>query len=167
MDVLASEVICKRSGVSRNFYRLGLTPWVNIVAITPEEHIVCIRQYRFGSGQIELEIPGGAVEKGENPLDAGVRELQEETGYTGENARIIGKVCPNPAIQDNLCYTVLVENAQKTGNQRPDDMEDIEVFTLSQVELAQHIQDGSINHGLVLNAIMFYNLVKTTPASFY
>lgn len=158
MNVLTSQVVCKRSDTSRDFYRLDFSPWVNIIATTPTKDIVCIRQYRFGSGRIELEIPGGAVEPGEDPLDAGVRELLEETGYSGDNARIIGQVCPNPAIQDNVCYTVLVENAKKTSPPRLDDMEDIEVFTLNRDELLQLTKNGTLEHGLVLNALMFYDM---------
>lgn len=155
MNVLTSQVLCKRSGITKTFFRLDFTPWVNIVAVTPEDEIVLIRQYRFGTGRSEIEIPGGAVEKDEDPLAAGLRELQEETGYTGENARIIGRVCPNPAIQSNLCYTVLVDNAKKTSAQRLDDMEDIEVYTEPVNRLSRLITCGTIEHGLVLNALLF------------
>ena len=156
MNVLTSEVVCKRNGKEKDFYRLDFSSWVNIVAVTKNQEIVFIRQYRFGSGQLEIEIPGGAVEKGEDPLVGGLRELLEETGYSGENARIIGKVCPNPAIQDNFCYTVLVENVTKTAEPHLDDMEDIEVFTIKCDELPELMRNGSIQHGLVLNALTFY-----------
>lgn len=164
MNVLTSHVVCKRNGKGRDFYRLAFTPWVNIVAVTANQEIIFIRQYRFGSGEIEREIPGGAVEKDEDPLEAGLRELLEETGYAGENGRIIGKVCPNPAIQDNFCYTVLVENVKKIANPRLDEMEDIDVYTVRQEDLAKMMQDGTIQHGLVLNALMFYLM---TLADFY
>ena len=156
MNVLTSHVVCKRNGKGRDFYRLSFTPWVNIVAVTAEQEIIFIRQYRFGTGKSEIEIPGGAVEKNEDPLEAGLRELLEETGYAGENGRIIGKVCPNPAIQDNFCYTVLVENAVKIANPSLDEMEDIDVYTVKQKDLAKMMQQRTIDHGLVLNALMFY-----------
>jgi len=156
MNVLTSEVVCKRNGKTKDFHRLDFSSWVNIVAVTTEQEIVFIRQYRFGSGQLEVEIPGGAVEKGEDPLVGGLRELLEETGYSGENGKIIGKVCPNPAIQDNFCYTVLVENVRKTTEPQLDDMEDIEVFTIKCEELPDLMRNGSIQHGLVLNALTFY-----------
>ncbi len=156
MNVLTSEVVCKRNGKAKDFHRLDFSSWVNIVAVTTDQEIVFIRQYRFGSGQLEVEIPGGAVEKGEDPLVGGLRELLEETGYSGENGKIIGKVCPNPAIQDNFCYTVLVENVRKTAEPNLDDMEDIEVFTIKCEELPELMRNGSIQHGLVLNALTFY-----------
>lgn len=164
MNVLTSQVVCKRSEKKMDFYRLEFSSWVNIVAVTKNQEIVFIQQYRFGSGKVEDEIPGGAVEPGEDPLDAGVRELLEETGFSGINARIIGKVCPNPAIQDNYCYTVLVENVKKTSDQRPDDMEDIDVFTVHRSEVLKRMKDGSIEHGLVLNALMLYAM--TVPGFF-
>ena len=164
MNVLTSQVVCKRSEKKMDFYRLDFSSWVNIVAVTKNQQIVFIQQYRFGSGQIEVEIPGGAVDPGEDPLKAGVRELLEETGFSGDNARIIGKVCPNPAIQDNYCYTVLVENVEKNSDQRPDDMEDIDVFTVERIKVLKLMKDGSIEHGLVLNALMFYAM--TVPDFF-
>lgn len=164
MNILTSQVVCKRSGKSCDFHRLEFSSWVNIVAVTETQEVVFIRQYRFGSGQMETEIPGGAVEEGEDPLEAGVRELLEETGYSGENGRIIGRVCPNPALQDNFCYTVLVENARKTVEPHLDDMEDIEVFTVPLQELPVLLRNGAIEHGLVLNALTFY--IMTLPDFF-
>lgn len=156
-DVVSARVENLRTGRDGEFVRFDFPHWVNIVAITKDEEIVIIRQHRFGSEQVEIEIPGGAVEEGEPPLEAGRRELLEETGFAGKNGRIIGKVCPNPAIQKNWCYTVLFEEAEKVADQNMDDMEDIEVDLLPLKEMYQLIDEGRITHGLVLNAIMFYD----------
>lgn len=159
-NLVSSKVNCSRTGSETDFYRFEFSPWVNIVACTAKKEILLIRQYRFGTGEIELEIPGGAVDMGESPLDAGFRELLEETGYAGVNGRIIGKVCPNPAIQDNLCYTVLVENAQQVAAPSMDDMEDIEVLLMPEEEVFARVRDTSIDHGLVLNGLMFYAMTR-------
>ena len=156
MQMVACAVRCERTGKTQDFYRLEFPSWVNVVATTEANELLIIRQYRFGTDRIEIEIPGGAVNKGEDPLAAGLRELLEETGYAGENGRIIGKVCPNPAIQNNFCFTVLVENVRKVTEPEQDDMEDITVLTLPQAEIEALVNDGAINHGLVLNGLMFF-----------
>ncbi|MCP4338674.1 MAG: NUDIX hydrolase [Desulfobulbaceae bacterium] len=160
LKLLTSRVHCDRTGIEKDFFKLDFPRWVNIVACTSKNEIVLIRQYRFGTDRIEMEIPGGAVNDGEPPLEAGLRELLEETGYAGVDARIIGKVCPNPAIQDNICYTVLVENVKKVSEPTLDDMEDIEVLIMSEDDAFALIKDGTIDHGLVLNALMFYALAR-------
>lgn len=158
VNIYSGPVRCKRSGIKRTFYHLDFPDWVNIIALTPEHNILLIRQFRYGTRKEELEIPGGVIEKGENPVNAGCRELLEECGYTGQKARIIGKVCPNPAIQKNFCYTILVENAVKTTEPNMDDMEDIELILRSRKELLNAFVNGSleISHGLVLNALTHY-----------
>lgn len=160
LNLISNRVRSEKSGREKDFFKLQCPSWVNIVALTAKKEIILIRQYRFGSDRVELEIPGGAVEEGEPPLEAGLRELLEETGYAGENARIIGKVCPNPAIQDNFCYTVLVEKVQKVAEPALDEMEDIEVLTLPEEEIFTMVRDGSISHGLVLNGLLFYAMAS-------
>lgn len=158
MEVVASRVCCQRTGQSQDFYKFAFPSWVNVVATTATGDLVLIRQYRFGTDRVELEIPGGAVNDGEDPLAAGLRELLEETGYTGENSRIIGKVCPNPAIQGNFCYTVLVENARQIAQPQQDDLEDIDILILPRAEVDALVTGGEISHGLVLNGLMFFTL---------
>jgi 8-oxo-dGTP pyrophosphatase MutT (NUDIX family) len=109
---------------------------------------------------MELEIPGGMIDPGEDPIAAGCRELLEETGFVGKNAKIIGRVCPNPAIQGNSCYTVLVENALRTADPRPDDMEEIDLLRVPEQAIDRYIKDGLIEHGLVLNAFSHYDRCK-------
>lgn len=153
--VLSAEVTCPQ-GISATFYRFVFADWVNVVAETENGDLLCIRQFRFGTRRVEFEIPGGAIERGEDPVAAGVRELLEETGYQGSNAQIIGVVSPNPALQQNRCYTVFVEQVRQVGPQHLDEMEEIEVFTLPLEKVEEMIDRGEIPHGLVLNALMFY-----------
>jgi 8-oxo-dGTP pyrophosphatase MutT (NUDIX family) len=156
VKLLTSRVRCSRTGSEKDFFKFEFPRWVNIVALTERRELVMIRQYRFGTDRVEWEIPGGTVNDGEDPLAAGLRELLEETGYAGRNGRIIGKVCPNPAIQNNYCYTVLVEDVRRVAEPDQDDMEDIEVLVMPRDEVKKMVQDGTIGHGLVLNALLFY-----------
>lgn len=158
VNLVVSTVHCHRTAIAKDFYKFDFPAWVNTIALTEARELVLIRQYRFGTDRVEVEIPGGAVNDGEDPLAAGMRELLEETGYAGRNGRIIGKVCPNPAIQNNFCYTVLVEDARQVAEPAQDDMEDIEVLVLPQAAVQNLVVDGVISHGLVLNALMFFTL---------
>lgn len=156
VTIHGGPVVCKRSGRQKEFYRFDFPDWVNIVAVTPDDKIVMIRQFRYGTGRSEVEIPGGMINSGEDPLEAGCRELLEETGYQGKQRRIIGEVCPNPALQSNTCYTVLVEEAEPVAPPAFDEMEDIHCFLASKKNIDELITRGELNHGLVLNALMFY-----------
>lgn len=159
-NIVSARVRCQRTGSEGKFYRLDFCDWVNIIALTPKRELVLIKQYRFGTRRVELEIPGGAIEDHESPVQAGSRELLEETGYAGRSARVIGEVSPNPAIQNNRCYTVLIEDVEQVAEQDMDDMEDIEINVVSLDMVDDLIAEGCINHGLVLNALMFFEKQK-------
>ncbi len=155
-EIVSAQVQSNRTGRQEEFYRLIFSDWVNILALTQEREIVLIKQFRFGSERMEIEIPGGAIEPHESPVVAGSRELLEETGYAGKNARVIGEVCPNPAIQNNRCYTVFIEDVEQVAEQNMDEMEDIEVSVVPLAVVHDLMTQGEIDHGLVMNAFMFF-----------
>lgn len=157
VTIKAGPVVCKRSGKKKDLYLFDFPDWVNVVALTPEKEILLIRQYRYGSKRMELEIPGGMMNPDEQPIEAGCRELLEETGFAGKNPQMIGRVCPNPAIQRNYCHTILVEDAVRVAEPSFDDMEDIECLLEPEQQVLERIKNGTIDHGLVLNALMFYD----------
>jgi 8-oxo-dGTP pyrophosphatase MutT (NUDIX family) len=132
---------------------LDTADWVNVVALTPERRLVVVRQYRFGTGTVTTEIPGGVIDLGEAPETAARRELLEETGHTAERWTALGAVEPNPAFQNNLCHHFLAEGARRTAAQDLDPGEDIEVDTLSLDEVRRAVRAGSIRHSLVLSAL--------------
>ncbi|MCP4179122.1 MAG: NUDIX hydrolase [bacterium] len=156
-DIYEEKAVCPRNGEPGDFFVIDCpNSWVNVVALTPDNELVMIKQYRHGSKRFELEVPGGLVEPGELPEHAGLRELREETGFVGGRHRVIGKVCPNPALQGNWCYTVLVEDAVKRHDTSFDAGEDIETILVPVHEIDGKINDGIITHGIVLNALLFY-----------
>lgn len=138
--------------VQADFVVLDSRDWVNIIAITKGENIVVIKQYRAGTDEITLEIPGGVCEPGEDPSTSGLRELAEETGYTAESHRVLGYVRPNPAFMNNKCYTVLATGCEKAQDTQFDDDEEIETFEVPLKEFPGLIQRGEIDHSLVWSA---------------
>ena len=96
------------------------------------------------------------MDSGEDPIVAGLRELREETGFTGAPAQVLGSVHPNPAIQSNRCHFVLVEAAVKSHDLAWDADEELLVTTLPVDEVLALAHSGGIVHGLVLNALMLF-----------
>lgn len=137
----------------KDFVVVHAPDWVNVLALTRDGRLVLVRQFRFGIDALSLEIPGGVMEPGEDPVEAGLRELREETGFTGRNARLLGSVHPNPAIQSNRCHLVLVDDAERTAALEWDETEEIEVAMMPVDELLAHARAGGITHSLVLNAL--------------
>lgn len=156
-DIEKTRMKCLRTGKEGDFYTFTCIDWVNVIAETTDNQLVMIRQFRAGSDQVELEIPGGGIESHEtDPISAGARELLEETGYAGKNGRIIGKVCPNPALQGNTCYTVFFNDAERISEPAMEGTEDIETFLIPSNQIHDKIVNGEITHGLVLNALHFF-----------
>jgi 8-oxo-dGTP pyrophosphatase MutT (NUDIX family) len=143
-------------GTAREFVVIDAPDWVNVVAVTSDHQLVLVRQFRFGIDAFSWEIPGGVIERGEDPLAAGLRELQEETGFVGKTARLLGSVNPNPAIMNNRCHLVLVEDAVRAVDQAWDPDEEIEVRTLPVDDAYAWAHDGRISHSLVLNALLLF-----------
>jgi ADP-ribose pyrophosphatase len=155
-DVQAVEFQHPAHKDSREFFVVEAPDWVNVVALTSTHELVLVRQFRYGIDDFSLEIPGGVIERGEDPIAAGLRELQEETGFTGGSARLLGSVHPNPAMQNNRCHLVLVEGARRTENLNWDENEELEILTKPVDEVYALAQAGGITHSLVLDGLLFF-----------
>ncbi len=143
-------------GTERDFIVINAPSWVVAVALTAQGRLVFVNQFRFGIDAFSLELPGGVVDLGEDPVAAGCRELAEETGYAGVAARLLGSVHPNPAIQSNRCHFVLIEQAALTSSTDWDPDEEIEISTLPVAEALAAARSGRISHALTLNALLLF-----------
>jgi 8-oxo-dGTP pyrophosphatase MutT (NUDIX family) len=159
--VRADQKRSPRTGEVHEFYVIDCANWVNVVATTRDQQLVMIEQYRHGSDTVELEIPGGMMDAHENsPVTTGVRELREETGYEGQNARLIGEIFPNPAIMSNTCYTVLVENCELKHPTEFDHSEDLINRLVPIADIPRLIADSKIRHAMVVVALYHFELLQ-------
>ena len=145
-----------RSGKELDFYLIDSVDWVNVIPLTSDEKVILVKQFRFGTKDFSLEIPGGMLDEGDTPSQAAIRELMEETGYAGEEPILLGIVHPNPAIHTNRCHTYLIRNVTFSNLFQQDSTEDIEVQIVPLAEIPRLIRDGQITHALVIAAFYWY-----------
>lgn len=151
--------VSPRTGREHDFYVIESVNWVNVIALTREGQLVMIEQYRHGSNTVELEIPGGMIDpEDSSPLEAGLRELREETGYEGTQAEVIGQIYANPAIMSNICYTVLVRDCELKHAVQWDQGEDLATQLVDVAEIPGLMRAGRIGHSLVAVALYHFEL---------
>lgn len=140
----------------RSFFVIEAPDWCNVVAVTDADEVVLIRQFRPGVRGVRLEIPGGVVERDEDPARAAARELREETGFAGVEPELLCVTEPNPALQANRCWSYLVRGARRVSEVQPDQDEVIETLLLPAAELERVVRDGEFRHALLLVPILHY-----------
>ena len=145
----AIKSISPKTDAEHEFYAINTADWVNIVPITADNELVCIRQYRHGSAEITLEIPGGMVDAGELPKPAAARECLEETGYEALNLSSLGVLNPNPAIFTNKLHTFIARDVKKIAEISNTSTEHTEVVLVPMDKVPQKLLSGEIDHSLV------------------
>jgi len=158
LRVLEDVVADPRDGSEHPRVVIESPDWVNVIPLTPEGKVALIRQFRFGIWSTTLEIPGGIVERGENPERAAARELEEETGYRPHEVILLGSVHPNPAIQTNRAYSYLALDCEKVHAGKQDVGEDIAVELFDRSAIPKLITSGQITHALVVVAFFLERL---------
>jgi 8-oxo-dGTP pyrophosphatase MutT (NUDIX family) len=141
------------------YYVLEYPNWVNAVAITEENKVLMVRQYRHAAGIVSLEIPGGVIDGDEAPEAAMRRELLEETGYRFDDIELIATVYANPSTANNHTYCYLAKNGKKVQEQNLDEHEELVVEEYSIAEVKQLLADNKIAQALHCTGL-FYSLMK-------
>ncbi|CAN5631208.1 NUDIX hydrolase [soil metagenome] len=156
------EDFCQRESDKQKctFFVLENPDWVNVIAITRDKQVVLIKQFRHGTQEIILEIPGGMIDESEDPKDAARRELLEETGFSAEKFILLGKSRPNPAINNNTIYHFLALDCEKTQQTAFDEHESVVTKLVPLVEIGSLISDETITHSLVIAAFYYFSLNK-------
>lgn len=117
---------------------------VCVVPLTKNNELIFVRQFRFPYKRVVLELPAGKLEKGENPLDAGKRELQEETGASAKNIVSLGTLFPSPGYTDEIIYIYLASDLT-LGEQNPDEDEFLSVVKIPLEEAVKMVLNNEIS----------------------
>lgn len=122
------------------YYVVEMPSSVVVMGVTEDENVVLVKQYRHPVDQILIELPGGFMDKDEQPQQTAEREMMEETGYCFENFYYLGITAANPGVLNNFCHLFLATGGKKTGLQKLDPNEEIEILTkpLTEVKLMLH-----------------------------
>ncbi|MFL5789475.1 MAG: NUDIX hydrolase [Flavisolibacter sp.] len=137
------------------YYTLEYPTWVSAFALTKDNKVVMVKQYRHGLEVISTELPGGVVDKGESPEFAIKRELKEETGYTFESYEYLGKISANPATTNNYMQMYLARGGEKVSEQSLDETEDVEVLIYDIKEVKQLVRENKIVQALHVTCILY------------
>ncbi len=149
------------TGAAHPFFRIDSPAWVNVVALTAQQELVMVRQFRYGANALTLEIPGGMVDPGESPAEAGARELLEETGYRAGRMSSLGSINPNPALFANRCHMQLAEECEAVGEIQNSATEETIVELLPLTRLRESLRRGEIDHALVVAALYAFELSRS------
>ncbi len=141
------------------YYTLEYPAWVSAFAMTKDNKVLFVKQYRHGLGVVSTELPGGVVDKGETVEQAMARELKEETGYEFESLEMIGRISANPATTNNYMHMFIAKGGVKTAEQKLDETEEIEVLLYSIEEVKSLVREHKVVQALH-TATIFYAFEK-------
>jgi 8-oxo-dGTP pyrophosphatase MutT (NUDIX family) len=164
-DCRVFQVRCDRSvnphdDSEHDFFCIEAPDWINVIPLTRDDEVVMIEQYRHGTNEVTLEIPGGMVDEGESAEGAAARELLEETGYGASRVLSLGRTRPNPAIQNNWLYSFLARDARFQRAPVFDSTEHAAVRLVPLADVPALIADGTISHSLVITSFYLLSLYK-------
>ncbi len=135
------------------YFVVEVPHFCNIFIVTKEEKVVLVKQYRYPVSKITYELAGGVIEQNEDPLQAALREMTEETGYVSNEMEYLFKAAANPALMNNTAYYFLARNAVKTHSQHLDELEDIDVVSFSKEAFLELLAENKLQHGVQLGAV--------------
>ncbi|EIT87278.1 NUDIX hydrolase [Fictibacillus macauensis ZFHKF-1] len=130
---------------------------VAIIAVTKENKLLLVRQYRKALEKVIVEIPAGKLEKGEDPKESAVRELQEETGYESGSLRSIGSFYTSPGFADELIHLYVAEDLTFSKQQLDED-EFLDVLEVSLEEAEQMVLNEEIHDAKTVYAVQYLQL---------
>lgn len=121
-----------------------------VLAVTPDDKVVFVRQWRYACDKAMLEFPAGKLEEGEDPAVCALRELAEETPFEAERVELIRTFYTAPGFCDEKMYLYRAVNVSETSGLEPDQDEFVETVVLSRQEVLQALKNGEIEDAKTL-----------------
>ncbi len=140
------------AGSETPFYSLELLDYVSIAAFTPTGDLALVRQFRPAVETLTLELPGGHVEKGEEPELAARRELSEESGLTAPNFELLGALTTDTGRHQNRLWAFLARDAAPVPGFQPEN--GVERILVPRAQIPVLLNNGEFNHSLHLAILM-------------
>ena len=138
------------------YYVYEFPDWVTALAITEDQKIVMVRQYRHALGETCLEIPGGCVDDTDPDFQTAIaRELLEETGYQFSDYHYLGRTSANPSTNNNLMHMFLATGGRKIADQKLDGNEEIQVGLYSIEEVKKMLRDNQIVQAMHTTCMLY------------
>jgi ADP-ribose pyrophosphatase len=144
--ILQHTVQLANGKIIDDYYFSPLGDVVQVLALTPENEVILVRQYKHGLGEILLELPGGMRQAGKSLIQSALNELEEEVGVKADADDLIslGKIANNPTKTRQITYGYILFNAEFNSVQKLDSTEAIEVITMPAPHVLQYVKDGEI-----------------------
>jgi ADP-ribose pyrophosphatase len=156
MELIAREVEFTPGGASEVYHAVGQLDYISIVALTPDEHIPIVRQYRPALESFSWELPAGLVDRGEDPVESCRREFLEEAGLTARVVHPLGTASPCTGRLSNRIHSFFVETVESTPISEPE--AGLTLKLVSPAELTRMIKDGEFISQLHLGALLLAEL---------
>lgn len=164
-DVRRDDVILP-DGTETSFHYVDESPGVVVLAFTPDNEVVTIREWRQPVRRVNLSLPAGTAEDGDEDLVATARrELREETGFEADSVERFLSAEPSNGLLDSTRHYFLAVGCEPAGDQHLDHNESIRVETAPYEELLAAAADNDLRDERAVTALLHHELTGRGPVT--